>query len=67
MVAQSYAGWDVELGDADNDGKNEIRITGCPDSRLCLVQSASEGWQPAKVTAPNQAPHSLVLLKNANP
>ena len=23
-VDQSYAGWDVEIGDADNDGKNEI-------------------------------------------
>ena len=23
-VDQSYAGWDVEIGDADNDGNNEI-------------------------------------------
>lgn len=23
-VDQSYAGWDVEIGDADNDGLNEV-------------------------------------------
>jgi len=23
-VDQSYVGWDVEIGDADNDGQNEI-------------------------------------------
>ncbi|MCK5208321.1 MAG: hypothetical protein KAQ79_09880, partial [Cyclobacteriaceae bacterium] len=27
-IDQSYAGWDVEIGDADNDGKNEILVTG---------------------------------------
>lgn len=37
-VDQSYAGWDVEIGDADNDGKNEILTTGCPDSRLHLFK-----------------------------
>jgi len=29
-IDQSYGGWDVEIGDADNDGKNDILITGCP-------------------------------------
>ena len=23
-IDQSYAGWDVEIGDADNDGKNDL-------------------------------------------
>jgi hypothetical protein len=44
-VDQSYAGWDVEIGDADNDGKNEILTTGCPDSRLCLFKKTDAGWE----------------------
>jgi len=41
---QSYVGWDVEIGDADNDGKNEILTTGCPDSRLYLLKKGTDGW-----------------------
>lgn len=41
---QSYAGWDVEIGDADNDGRNEILTTGCPDSRLYLFKNAATQW-----------------------
>jgi len=26
QVDQSYVGWDIEIGDADNDGKNEILL-----------------------------------------
>ncbi len=44
-VDQSYAGWDVEIGDADNDGLNEILTTGCPDSRLYLYKKINEKWQ----------------------
>ena len=44
-VDQSYAGWDVEIGDADNDGKNEILTTGCPDSRLYLFKNAPPQWK----------------------
>lgn len=44
-VDQSYAGWDVEIGDADNDGRNEILATGCPDSRLYIFKSQADGWQ----------------------
>jgi hypothetical protein len=44
-VDQSYAGWDVEIGDADSDGKNEILTTGCPDSRLYLFKKAADAWQ----------------------
>ena len=43
-VEQSYAGWDVEIGDADNDGKNEILTTGCPDSCLHLFKTLGESW-----------------------
>jgi len=40
-----YVGWDVEIGDADNDGKNEIVTTGCPDSRLYLFKKVAGTWQ----------------------
>ena len=53
-VDQSYAGWDVEIGDADNDGKNEILTTGCPDSRLHLFKKTAAGWQ-ARQLADNLA------------
>jgi len=43
-VDQSYAGWDVEIGDADNDGKPEVLVTGCPDSRLELFEKTPGGW-----------------------
>jgi hypothetical protein len=35
----------VEIGDADNDGKNEILTTGCPDSRLYLFNNEATGWK----------------------
>jgi len=44
-VDQSYAGWDVEIGDADNDGRQEILYTGCPDSRLYLTELQAGQWQ----------------------
>jgi len=44
-IDQSYAGWDVEIGDADNDGKDEILTTGCPDSRLYLFKQTGKEWQ----------------------
>lgn len=43
-IDQSYGGWDVEIGDADNDGRNEILITGCPDSKLALIKKSNNGW-----------------------
>ena len=45
QVEQSYAGWDVEIADADSDGRNEILTTGCPDSRLYLFRQAQGAWQ----------------------
>ena len=44
-IDQSYVGWDVEIGDADSDGKNEILTTGCPDSRLYLFKKISGKWK----------------------
>lgn len=44
-VDQSYAGWDVEIGDADNDGANEVLVVGCPDSRLYLFEKADGAWR----------------------
>lgn len=43
-IDQSYGGWDVEIGDADNDGKNEVLITGCPDSKLVLIKKPAGKW-----------------------
>lgn len=53
-VDQSYLGWDVEIGDADNDGKNEVLTTGCPDSRLELFKRTEAGWEH-RVLAENLA------------
>ncbi len=44
-IDQSYGGWDVEIGDADNDGKNEILVTGCPDSKLVLIKKTDDEWK----------------------
>lgn len=44
-VDQSYCGWGVAIGDADNDGANEILTTGSPDSRLELYEKVSGNWQ----------------------
>ena len=43
-VNQKFAGWGVEIGDADNDGKNEILTTGAPDSRLDFFKKKSGQW-----------------------
>ncbi len=43
-IDQSYGGWDVEIGDADNDGLNEILITGCPDSKLAVIKKSNKNW-----------------------
>ncbi len=48
-VDQSYAGWDVEIGDADNDGLNEILTTGCPDSRLYLFEKSQDRWSSRRL------------------
>ncbi len=42
---ESYVGWDVEIGDADNDGKNEILTTGCPGSSLDLYELKEGKWE----------------------
>ena len=44
-VDQSYAGWSVAIGDADNDGRNEILATGAPDSRLIMCKRVKRHWQ----------------------
>lgn len=56
-IEQSYAGWDVEIGDADNDGRNEILVTGCPDSRLYLLRKDADGWN-SRLLAENLARRS---------
>ncbi len=41
---ESYMGWDVEIGDADNDGENEILATGCPSSALYISKLKDGVW-----------------------
>jgi len=41
---ESYMGWDVEIGDADNDMKNEILTTGCPSSALYISKLENGEW-----------------------
>lgn len=53
-VDQSYVGWDVEIGDADNDGLNEILTTGAPDSRLYLTEWETDAWS-TQIVADNLA------------
>jgi hypothetical protein len=42
---ESYVGWDVEIGDADNDGYMEIITTGCPNSSLNLYELTDGKWK----------------------
>ena len=53
-IDQSYAGWDVEIGDADNDGQNEILVTGCPNSQLYMVKKEKNDWS-SRLLADNLA------------
>jgi len=41
---ESYVGWDVEIGDADNDGYMEILTTGCPASSLNMFKLKDGEW-----------------------
>ena len=45
ISTESYVGWDVEIGDADNDGYNEILTTGCPSSSLNMFQRINGKWE----------------------
>ena len=42
-------GWDVEIGDADNDGFNEILTTGCPSSSLNMYKLKDNKWGTAQL------------------
>ena len=44
VTDESYVGWDVEIGDADNDFKNEILVTGCPSSKLFMFWQSDGQW-----------------------
>lgn len=43
-VDESYAGWDVEIGDADNDGLNEVATVTCPRGRMYVFERTARGW-----------------------
>jgi hypothetical protein len=42
---ESYVGWDVEIGDADNDGNNEVLTAGCPASSLNMFKLVGGKWE----------------------
>ncbi|MCE9578845.1 MAG: VCBS repeat-containing protein [Deltaproteobacteria bacterium] len=44
QVPQSYAGWDVEIGDADGDGCPEILTGSAPDSRIYQFRKRDGVW-----------------------
>jgi hypothetical protein len=49
-VDQSFAGMTVEIGDADNDGKNEVLTSGSRGSRLFLFRKTAAGWTSRVLT-----------------
>jgi hypothetical protein len=60
---QSFSGWDVAIGDADNDGKNEILTGGCPDSKLDMYKYTDGKWS-ARTLGVNFADFFPALTKN---
>ncbi|MGN6103748.1 MAG: FG-GAP repeat domain-containing protein [Kofleriaceae bacterium] len=44
LVHQSYVGWDVEIGDADGDGRPEILTGSAPDGRVYRFDRRDHGW-----------------------
>lgn len=48
-IDQSYAGWDVEIGDADGDGAAEILTGTAPDSQIYLHRHTPTGWQSTRL------------------
>lgn len=45
ISTESYVGWDVEIGDVDNDGQNEVVTTGCPSSSLNMYKLKDGEWK----------------------
>ncbi len=60
---QSFAGWEVAIGDADNDGKNEILTGGCPDSKLDMYKYSRGIWN-TKTLGTNFAACYPGMVKN---
>ena len=48
-VDQSYAGWDVEIGDADGDGRPEILTGTAPSGRVYQFRKRDGGWESRKL------------------
>jgi hypothetical protein len=48
-VDQSYAGWDVEIGDADGDGAPEILTGTAPSGRLYAFRKRDGVWQSRRL------------------
>ncbi len=48
-VDQSYAGWDVEIGDADGDGKPEILTGSAPSAQLNLYRKRDGAWESRRL------------------
>ena len=48
-VDQSYAGWDVEIGDADGDGRPEILTGTAPSGRLYQFRKRDGLWESRRL------------------
>jgi len=44
QVDESYAGWDVEIGDVDGDGAVEILTGTAPESQIMQFRHGAAGW-----------------------
>jgi hypothetical protein len=61
-VDQSYAGWDVEIGDADGDGLAEVLTGTAPDSRLLLHRKRDGVWQTNTLLANSASKNAGLVL-----
>jgi hypothetical protein len=65
VIDQSYAGWDVEIGDADADGRPEILTGSAPDSRVYRFDRQDGQWR-SRVLADRMAHGDAGLVLGAH-
>lgn len=62
LLDQSYAGWDVEIGDSDGDGRPEILTGSAPDSRLYRFDKHGGAWTTGVLVDQLAGPGAGILL-----
>jgi hypothetical protein len=60
-VDQSYAGWDVEIGDADGDGRPEILTGSAPSGRVYLFRKRDGAWESRRLFDREQGGSGMML------